>query len=67
MAETQLLCVMRSNMLQQVDMPTQRKWDTLPSTQGNTGNSPGLQCSFQMLASELEYCLSKLMKDVLDP
>lgn len=58
---------MRSNMLQQVDMPTQRKWDTLPSTQGNTGNSPGLQYSFQMLASELEYCLSKLMKGVLDP
>lgn len=54
-------------MLQQVDMPTQRQWDTLPSTQGNTGNSPGLQYSFQMLASELEYCLSKLMKGVLDP
>ena len=54
-------------MLQHVDMPTHRKWDTLPFTKGNTGNSLGLQCSFQMLASELEYCLYKLMKDVLDP
>ena len=46
-------------MLQQVDTPTQRKWDTLPSTKGITRISPGVQCSSQMLASELEYCLSK--------
>ena len=65
------------SLLQQLDTPISAQPDVLCSANGDRGTrrgrgraagvpAAGVQCSSQMLASELEGCFSKLTGDVLD-